>query len=118
MFQFGTDQPHALYDMRNHKTSGRQMFIYPRGGQVPDLGEKPAWPSSLMYEGFPLHEDPAYINMESAPNHLYVWGLRFLKKRLLEPVTISIQYHRNNEIGYIKDNSKYLFLANSQIFVS
>ena len=93
--------------MKNQKTFGNMMFRYPREGQVPDSGEKPAWPGSLRYEGWPLHEEPAYIKWDHEPRHVYVWGLRFLKKRLLEPATIIIQYHKDAEAGYYKDNHKY-----------
>ena len=106
LFQFDQEHPYQIYDMRNQKGDKTMMFIYPRGGMPADTGDVPAWPGSLQYEGWSLHNKPAYIFFEGDPNDLYVWGLRFIKKRLLEPVTFTLQHARDNEEWMYKDNSK------------
>ena len=99
---------HTLYDNANNfvPTSGRMMLRYPLEGNTPDDKGKVAWPGSLRYEGFPLHKGPVYIRYENWPMYQYIWGLKFLKKRLMEPVTITIQYSNTKEDGLYKDNSK------------
>lgn len=79
---------------------------YPLNGQIADLGLNKAF-GSLANEGFPLHEHPVYIEFPQEPMHQFIWGLRFLRKRLLEPTTISIQYSKDSEKNYYLNNAKY-----------
>ena len=106
IFQSRMSEEYLLYDVRNEKSYGRDVFSFPLEGQIPEFGRMNAWPGSLSFEGFPLHEDAAYIKFDSVPIDQYIWGLRFIKQRLLEPVTITLQHSWLREEGYYKDNSK------------